>query len=154
MMASRSAGRTAITPRQRLGARLRGLRELAGQRNEDLAVELGLSPATVSRIEAGDRLIKTREIEVWVRATGAPDGVRAELATLAEAAVNQIASWQARVEQGADVAQVETAALETSAATILGYDHAVVPGLLQVRDYARLVFQLADVGTGDIPGKY
>jgi Domain of unknown function (DUF5753) len=52
-----------------------------------------------------------------------------------------------------DQAQQETTELEASAGTILGYDHAVVHGLLQVRDYARLVFELSDVGTGDIAGK-
>ena len=47
----------------------------------------------------------------------------------------------------------EIAEIEASARTTLYYDHAVIPGLLQVRDYARRVFELADVGTGDIPGK-
>jgi hypothetical protein len=58
-----------------------------------------------------------------------------------------------RFQHGADQAQQETAAIEASARTILYYDHAVISGLLQVRDYARRVFELADVGTADIPGK-
>jgi Domain of unknown function (DUF5753) len=54
---------------------------------------------------------------------------------------------------GSDHAQQEIAEIEASARTILYYDHAVVPGLLQVEGYASRVFELADVGTGDIPGK-
>jgi len=152
-MASRTPGRPAITQRQRLGTRLKVLRELAGLRNEDLAEALNLSPATVSRMESGDRVITLTEIATWVRKTGAPAATRDELASLAEAARTQIRSWQSRLQHGVDQAQQETTELEASAGTILGYDHAVVHGLLQVREYARLVFEMTDVGTGDIAGK-
>lgn len=152
-MASRTPGRPAITRRQRLGARLKVLRELAGLRNEDLAEALNLSPATVSRMESGDRIVTLAEIATWVRAAGASAAIREELAALAEAARTQITPWRSRLHQGIDEAQQETAELEASAGTILYYDHAVVCGLLQVREYARLVFELADVGTGDIAGK-
>jgi transcriptional regulator with XRE-family HTH domain len=129
------------------------LRELAGLRNEDLAEALDTSPATISRIESGDRVIKLPEIDLWVRATGAPASARTELAALAEAAQTQAAPWRSRLHHGADQTQQDIAEIEASAGTILYYDHAVVCGLLQVRDYARLVFELADVGTNDIPGK-
>jgi hypothetical protein len=39
--------------------------------------------------------------------------------------------------------QIETGNLEASAATILNYNHAVVDGFLQVREYARLVLAMA-----------
>lgn len=65
---------------------------------------------------------------------------------------SQITPWQSRVQHGVDLAQVETGELEASAATITVYDHAVVPGLLQVRDYARLVFEMAGVDAGSIAG--
>lgn len=68
-MASRVRGGATATKRQHLGARLRALRELAGLRNEDLANALALSPATVSRMESGDRSARLTEIDVWVRAT-------------------------------------------------------------------------------------
>lgn len=153
-MASRTPGRTAVTQRQNLGSRLRALRELAGLRNEDLAAELTLSPATVSRMESGDRLVRLTEIDVWVRVTGASAAVRDELASLAEAAAHQITPWRSRLHAGVDQTQRETAELEATAATILQYDHAVIPGLLQIREYARLVFEMADVGNKqDITGK-
>src|SRR6266536_4964290 len=152
-MASRTPGKPAITQRQRLGARLKVLRELAGLRNEDLAEVLNLSPATVSRMESGDRVIRLAEIDTWVRVTGSPAATRVELASLAEAARTQISPWRSRLQHGVDQAQQETAELEAGAGTILYYDHAVVCGLLQVREYARLVFEMADVGTGDIAGK-
>lgn len=145
-MASRTPGGTAVTQRQRLGSKLRALRELAGLRNEDLAAELTLSPATISRIESGDRLARLSEIDVWVRVTGAATTARDELVSLAEAAANQISPWQSRLHAGVDQTQRETADLEATAATIVSYDHAVVPGLLQVREYAQLVFEMADVG--------
>ena len=152
-MASKTPGGAAVTQRQRLGSKLRALRELAGLRNEDLAAELTLSPATVSRIESGDRLARLSEIDVWVRVTGAATIARDELVSLAEAAANQISPWQSRLRAGVDQTQRETAELEATAATIRCYDHAVVPGLLQVREYAQLVFEMADVGDKGTPGK-
>src|SRR5262249_50849667 len=145
VMASRTPGRAALTHRQRLGARLRALRDLAGLRNEDLAAALTLSPATVSRMESGDRLARLNEIDVWVRVTQAEPGVREELVSLAEAAATQLSPWRSRLHAGVDVTQREIAELEASAATIRSYDHAVVPGLLQIREYALLVLEMADV---------
>ncbi len=152
-MTSQTPGKAAVTQRQRLGSKLRALRELAGLRNEDLAAELTLSPATVSRIESGDRLARLSEIDVWVRVTGAATTARDELVSLAEAAANQISPWQSRLRAGVDQTQRETAELEATAVTIRCYDHAVVPGLLQVREYAQLVFEMADVGDKGTPGK-
>jgi transcriptional regulator with XRE-family HTH domain len=147
-MTSRSPGWPALTARQRLGARLRGLRELAGLRNEDLAAALKVSPATISRIEAGDRLIKAPEVDIWGTATGAGPDMIAEVKNQLHAAVTQVSSWSLREAMAKERPQVEIAALEQTAATVLVYDHAVVHGLLQVRDYARRVFELADVGDG------
>jgi transcriptional regulator with XRE-family HTH domain len=152
-MTSRTPGKPPITQRQRLGIRLRALRELAGLRNEDLAEALGLSTATVSRIESGDRVVTLPEISIWADMTGTPAAVRAELASLAENAQTQVRPWRSRFHAGSDHAQQEIAEIEASARTIFYYDHAVVPGLLQVEGYASRVFELADVGTGDIPGK-
>jgi hypothetical protein len=104
-------------------------------------------------MESGDRVITLPEISMWVQATGAPTTARAELASLAEDAQTQVRPWRSRFHHGADQSQQDIAEIEASARTILYYDHAVICGLLQVRDYARLVFELADVGTGDIPGK-
>jgi transcriptional regulator with XRE-family HTH domain len=152
-MTSRTPGKPSITQRQHLGAKLRALRELAGLRNEDLAEALGTSPATVSRMESGERVVTLPEISIWVQKTGAPAATRTELASLAQAAQTQVRPWRSRFQHGADQAQQETAAIEASARTIFYYDHAVISGLLQVRDYARRVFELADVGTADIPAK-
>lgn len=145
-MASRTPSRAVLTLRQRLGARLRAVRELAGLRNEDLAAALNLSPATVSRIESGDRLIRLPEIGTWMRATGAPDSVRDEVATLADSAASQISPWPSGLSAGLDRTQQETTELEATAATMLGYEHGVIHGLLQIREYARLVFTMASVG--------
>lgn len=145
-MASRTPSRAVLTLRQRLGARLRGVRELAGLRNEDLAAALNLSPATVSRIESGDRLIRRDEIDTWMRATGSADSVRDELAALADTAASQISPWPSRLSAGLDRTQQETTELEATAATMLGYEHAVIHGLLQIREYARLVLSMASVG--------
>jgi transcriptional regulator with XRE-family HTH domain len=153
MMGSRTPGRPALTQRQRLGRRLKTLRELAGIRNEDMAKALGVSPATVSRMEDGTRIIKVTEIDAWVRAAGASAAAREDLAQLAEAAANQTHSWKTRLKDGVDQSQKETGDLQATARTILNFEHSAIPGLLQTRDYAEHTFRLADVGTGDIPGK-
>ncbi|MGH3782619.1 MAG: DUF5753 domain-containing protein, partial [Pseudonocardiaceae bacterium] len=58
------------------------------------------------------------------------------------------------VDTGVSAAAGGLAVEHDVAATILKYDHAVVPGLLQIREYARLVFEMADVGDKqDITGK-
>lgn len=147
-MTSRSPGWPALTARQRLGARLRGLRELAGLRNEDLAGALKVSPATISRIESGDRLIRLPEVDLWVASTNAGPETLAEIKAQLQSAVTQVSSWAQREALAKERPQVEVAALEESAATVLVYDHAVVHGLLQTREYALLVFRLADVGDG------
>lgn len=152
-MSSRTPGKLPVTQRQRLGTRLRNLRELAGLRNEDLAEALGISPATVSRMESGERVITLPEISTWVQRTGAPASVRDELTALAQSAQTQVRPWRSRFHDGTDQTQQDIAKIEASARTILYFDHAVICGLLQVRDYAARVFELADVGTGDIPGK-
>jgi transcriptional regulator with XRE-family HTH domain len=152
-MGSRSSGRPTITQRQRLGQRLRVMRELASLRNIDMAEALGVGAATISRMESGERLIKLGEIDIWVRTAGATAAAREELAALAEAAANQNTKWINRTTGGADTTQAETAELETTALTLLNYEHLMLPGLLQTRAYARRVFELADVGTENIDSK-
>jgi transcriptional regulator with XRE-family HTH domain len=154
-MASRFPGRRAVTYRQRLGSRLRAIRELAGLRNEDIASAIDASPATVSRIESGERLIRTAELEAWITRVGPPADVREALLALAEVAAdpNQVTPWTARVRSGADQTQQEMASVEAGAATIQTYDHAVVNGLLQVPGYARLVFELGAVDDSGLDSK-
>ncbi len=107
-----------------------------------------MSPAFAVRItdalaEDAPPAFRTHDGINLMRATAATASIRKELTALVEAGASQIIPWQSRVQHGEDLNQVETSALEASAKTIIGYDHSVVHGLLQVREYARLVLQLA-----------
>jgi transcriptional regulator with XRE-family HTH domain len=144
-MASRTPGKPATTRRQLLGSKLRSLRALADRTNEDMAKVLNTSSATISRMEKGDRVPSAREIEAWVRATGASSEMHEELLELARNAHTQVTSWFEAIREGLHSKQIAIGELEASAGVIWTYEHIVIPGLLQVRDYAHLTLKLADV---------
>lgn len=144
-MASRTPGKPATTRRQLLGSKLRSLRALADRTNEEMAKALNTSSATVSRIEKGDRVPNAREIEVWVRATDASSEMQDELLELARNAHTQVTPWFEAIQEGLHTKQIAIGELEASADVVWTYEHIVIPGLLQVRDYAHLTLRLADV---------
>ncbi|MQA83310.1 MAG: helix-turn-helix domain-containing protein [Streptosporangiales bacterium] len=123
------------TVRQReLATQLRRLRTEAGLSVAEVAKALLCSPTKVSRIETGHRSASLRDVRDLCdlyRITD-PDQ-REHLMTLAREA-KQRAWWQ----EG-EVPYSAFVGLETEATSIIDYDSAVVPGLLQTADYARAI---------------
>jgi transcriptional regulator with XRE-family HTH domain len=128
--------------RQELGAALRRLRKGAGLSGEEMAAALGISQSRVSRMELGQQVAGPAVVDGWARAAGASDAERATLLGIAEAAAAEMVSWRRAMARGLARLQEDSRELEASAATILNFQTAGVPGLLQVPEYARRVFAM------------
>ncbi|TDD46989.1 helix-turn-helix domain-containing protein [Kribbella antibiotica] len=139
---------TPRTPRQRLGAELRRLRTLAGLSGREVARRTELSQARVSRIERGNALASVPELTRWLEQTGAVDRLEQFIAAT-EAALNDADNWHEfmRADTFADM-QDAVRQREAVARTQRSFLSALVPGLLQTAEYARLVFIASDL-TGE-----
>ncbi|MCD2192761.1 helix-turn-helix domain-containing protein [Actinomycetospora endophytica] len=142
-----------VVVRRRLGVTLRRLREAAGLRLEQVAAELEVSPAKISRIETGHSAAKTWDVRNLLTVYGVEDPDRRE----------QILGW---VEESkafgwwhphSDVLPMNLdyyISLEAEAASVSLYAP-LVPALLQTRSYARalladLFVDVDHIGEGDL----
>lgn len=126
--------------RQELGAALRRLRKSAGLSGEAMAAALDISQSQISRMELGQQIADPPVVDSWARTAGASDTERETLLGVAEAAVAEMVSWRKAMTRGLAKLQEDSRELEASATTILNFQIAFVPGLLQVPEYARRVF--------------
>ena len=142
------------TPREQLGAKLRDLRRRAGLSGDQLAAQAGLSQSKVSRIETGRSLPSASELEVWGRLTGASHEELQELAATVQdilSSTEQATSWRILHRLGLTEKQREIAELERLATNLQVFQPVMVPGLLQIADYARRVMSMGYiVGESDI----
>ncbi|MGH3936579.1 MAG: helix-turn-helix domain-containing protein [Pseudonocardiaceae bacterium] len=126
--------------RRRLGEALRAARANAGLSGEQLANRLEISQSRVSRIELGQQAASVDVVRRWTEVTKAPDERVGELVVWAEAAgIEAVALRTVRPRSLAQL-QHDSREFEASATTILEFDPVLVPGLLQVPDYARRIF--------------
>jgi Helix-turn-helix. len=118
--------------RRRLGLELRRLREAAGITIETVAERLECSSSKISRIETGHSGVTPRDVRDILAVYGVNGPVADELVQVAREA-RQKGWWHlyGTVLTGAYVG------LEAAASVIEAYEAQVVPGLLQVPDYAR-----------------
>ena len=126
--------------RQELGTALRRMRKNAGLSGEQMAAALGISQSRVSRMELGQQTAELEIVDNWARAAGVPAGERETLLGIAEAAAAEMVSWRKAMDRGLATLQEDSRELEASAGTILNFQTAGIPGLLQVPEYARRVF--------------
>jgi len=118
--------------RRRLGIELRRLREAAGITIEAVADRLECSSSKISRIETGHSGATPRDVRDMLAVYGVDGPVAEDLVQVAREA-RQKGWWHlyGTVLTGAYVG------LEAAASTISQYEAQVVPGLLQVPEYAR-----------------
>lgn len=118
--------------RRRLGAELRRLREAAGTTIETVAERLGCSTSKISRLETGHTMATPRDVREILAIYGVEGAIRDELIEIAREA-RQKGWWHpySTVLTGAYVG------LEAAARSIRAYEQQVVPGLLQIEEYAR-----------------
>ena len=128
----------------RLGAELRRVRMLAGLSGRQIADAVGISQATVSRIERGASVPSLRELVAWADATEVSEDRRALLLGLGEAAVNEVTPLRDRTSGGLAAVQEDVRELEATARTLRNFQPGFVPGLLQTAAYARSILTMAD----------
>ena len=124
--------------RRRLGFELRRLREHAGVTIDTVADGLECSASKISRIETGHIGVSPRDVRDMLAVYGIDGNEADDLVQVARDA-RQKGWWQAygTVLTGAYVG------LEAAAARIYTYEAQLVPGLLQLPDYARAVIRAA-----------
>ena len=134
------------TPREQLGRRLHDLRKRADLSGDQLAARTGLSQSKVSRVEAGKSLPNISEVERWAQATGSSADELAEIAALVEQVAIQAVSWHTLHRLGLSGKQQAIAELEARVSTVRVFQPVVVPGLLQIPDYAQRVMRMGYSG--------
>jgi transcriptional regulator with XRE-family HTH domain len=127
--------------RQQLGQALRDLRQRTGLSGLRFANRVGLAQSKVSRVELGQQVPSTADLDRWLDATGAPDDRRAELDRLREAAATEALAWRRQRARGLPALQLDVAAVEASARVLRYWHPTLVPGLLQTPAYARAVYE-------------
>ncbi|MFI6208073.1 helix-turn-helix domain-containing protein [Streptomyces sp. NPDC051041] len=133
-------------PRMVLGNALRVRREALGLKQEQVALQLGVSNSKVSRIESGQHQFKERDLARFFAIYRVNDpSEQAQLRELAEHA-NRLPWWQ----PWSGVAQKHLQAVvsfEDMAQRIRTYEPQQLPGLVQTEEYARAVIA---TGGGDV----
>lgn len=127
--------------RDRLRGELQRLRNLAGLSGRKMAAQVGVTQATVSRIERGETLPSMPVVRAWLAATDVGEVGRERLLDLAEAVLAETRNWG---ELLGDVghAQLDVQRRELDAHLIRNFQPTVIPGLLQTPEYARAVLSI------------
>lgn len=128
--------------RVQFGGRLRTLREERGLSGKELADQLGWAPSKISKLETGRQLATDADVTAWCQATDAPEPAAAELLDALIDLRVEYATWRRKLAVGYRERQREAATEEVRAARIRAVDFGVVPGLVQIPDYARRVLAL------------
>jgi len=125
---------------QLLAGELRRLRRRAHLTGKDVATRLGWSEAKMSRIENGLARVKSDDLDKLMEIYGISGSDRAELKALAEESreTDPLEELEGDVPEG--YARIVRAEWEAEA--IQTWEPQIIPGLLQVEDYARAVMQL------------
>ncbi len=134
--------------RRRLGEALRVVRAKAGLSGEQLAERLGISQSRVSRIELGQQTASVDLVRRWAEVTGAAEDRGDELVGLAEAAGTEAVAWRTAMGRGLARLQHDARETELGAAALLSFQPVLVPGLLQVPEYARRIFAAGNPAHG------
>jgi hypothetical protein len=103
----------------------------------------GFTQSKVSRLETGRTTPSLADIEAWTRATNASAEEVTELARLVEQLATSATSWRILHRLGLAEKQREIAELEQEARHVRTFQPTMIPGLLQIADYARRVIEMA-----------
>jgi transcriptional regulator with XRE-family HTH domain len=134
-------------PRRQLG---RYLRELRGKQRLSVraaAQALEWSEAKIWRIETGQTSLRSLDVEAMCRVYGAPESMTEALMALAKETKAR-GWWLAYgdvIPEGFDL----YIGLEEAASRLAWYESELVPGLLQIEDYARTLIRADNPGVDD-----
>lgn len=125
------------TARQRrLGGLLRKLRKDARLSGPVLARRLNVSQSHLSRVELGEAVADPELVDKWTRETNSSPADRQAAVELAEAVAAESVTWREALASGLVKLQREALDAEESAATVIAYVPALIPGLMQTPEYA------------------
>jgi transcriptional regulator with XRE-family HTH domain len=121
--------------RASLGIRLRDIRRDAGLSGTELAQLAGWLPSKVSKIEHGKQNPAEDDLRAWCEHCHAWDELP-DLIAAVRSIETQFAEWRRIMRSGTRRRQQASATVYERARLFRIYEPAVVPGLLQTRDYA------------------
>jgi transcriptional regulator with XRE-family HTH domain len=121
--------------RASLGIRLRDIRRDAGLSGTELARLEGWQPSKITKIEHGRQTPSEADLRAWCERCGALADLPDLIATV-RSIETQFAEWRRVIRSGIRRRQQASAAVYERARLFRIYEPAVVPGLLQTRDYA------------------
>jgi transcriptional regulator with XRE-family HTH domain len=121
--------------RASLGIRLRDIRRDAGLSGTELARLENWQPSKVTKIEHGRQTPSEADLRAWCERCGALADLPDLIATF-RSIETQFAEWRRVIRGGIRRRQEASAAVYDRARLFRIYEPAVIPGLLQTRDYA------------------
>ncbi|WP_371750417.1 helix-turn-helix transcriptional regulator [Streptomyces sp. NBC_01283] len=130
--------------REDLGIRLRELRLSAPEgrlTGTQLATRLGpgWSKVKVSKLENGRQTATSEDLRAWAQGTGQPETYDELLARL-RGFESHIRSWRRQLSAGHKTVQDAAAAEGERTEVLTIWENCLIPGMLQIPDYARHVF--------------
>ncbi|WP_280382415.1 helix-turn-helix domain-containing protein [Nocardia wallacei] len=134
-------------PRRQLGRYLRDLRQQAGMTIVEIARLIERGASTVQRLETGtaDR-IRLRDVEAICRVVGADPTITEALKGLAQQGNTK--SWYHQYGDLIPVSFDVYMGLESAASALASYQE-LVPGLLQIPSYARMLYRIGHLDESD-----
>lgn len=143
---STTTGSTIDRDRARFGKTLRGLRAHAGLGGVETARLAGISQSKISKIETGRLRPSPEDIRALCAAYGVNQAERDELVQLAIDLRSESQLSRVILSRGAGKLQQRIGRLEARAHQLRSFQPAMVIGLLQTPDYARVVLSEALAG--------
>jgi transcriptional regulator with XRE-family HTH domain len=128
---------------KQLARELLRLRNIAGLDQREIATRIGVSQATVSRVERAEKLLPLPKVRAWGEACEASPEVLDRLITLTEATFTQMEAWRDAMPDSGQL-QDAVQANEATTRTLLSYSPIVIPGLLQTAAYAEHALRLTN----------
>lgn len=136
-----TAGGSPTVRRRRLGMELRRLREAGGHPIEQVAEYIECSRAKISRIETGQVGVKAPELRSLLDLYRVPDAARDALFTLARESRKR--GWWSSYADVTDIGVGSFIGLEAAASSIRTFEQYLLPGLLQIEEYAWALIRAA-----------
>jgi transcriptional regulator with XRE-family HTH domain len=121
--------------RASLGIRLRDIRRDAGLSGTELARLAGWQPSKITKIEHGRQTPSEDDLRLWCEHCHALSDLP-DLIAAVRSIETQFAEWRRVIRAGIRRRQEASAAVYDRARLFRIYEPAVIPGLLQTRDYA------------------
>jgi transcriptional regulator with XRE-family HTH domain len=143
------AGTTKGSPQLRiLGAWLRDAREAKKLGVRELARQLGIEHANLSRWETAERQPRPEDVSMVLTAVGVSGDDRERLVDFARG-INE-PNWLTLGDSATSEALTALIQFESMAASFAEWSPLVIPGMAQTGDYARAIMRDGGVSTGEI----